>query len=411
MGVSTAYFLARAGHEVVVLEQNGGTALDTSYANGGMLTPSQAAPWNTPDIALKVLKWLGRKDIPFRIHPLPLLGRPLWSYTFLRSATKQSFLENLEKNARLAYYSIELLRRMREQMELNYDCAKRGTIKLFRDQDAFKNAIEMHKSNIGIKLNYQILEGAELLSREPSLAPIVHRIPGALYYPDDESGDAYKFCQEMEKHARLNAVKFRFNTKVNELCMDKDRIRGVSTSTGEVEGDNFIIAAGSFSPSLTRPLGVRPPISPVKGYSLTFPAPQIEGLPTVPIIDESRHLAVTPLGDRLRISGSAEIAGFDRSIKQKRLTMMMDFFREMFPMLVDNVDQSAMTAWTGLRPYCADGVPVIGATGIRNLFLNTGHGHLGWSMALGSACLLSDIMLGRKTELDPGAYSIQRFSR
>jgi D-amino-acid dehydrogenase len=411
LGVSTAYFLGKAGHEVVVLEQNEGSALDTSFANGGMLTPSQAAPWNTPGIALKVLKWLGHKNIPFRIQPLALLSRPAWALRFLRSASEQAFIENLGKNSRLAHYTLDLLRQLRDQLDIKYDSGRQGTIKVFRDHNAFVDAIDLHKKIAGNLLNYRILERGSLESLEPALVPVLDRIAGAIHYPDDESGDAHKFCQELERHARQNSVSFRFNTKVNGFHRDKDRILGVSTSAGEVEGDNFIIAAGSYSPQLAAPLGVSLPINPVKGYSLTLPGPKNALLPSIPIIDESRHLAVTPLGSRIRISGSAEIAGFDRSIKQQRLTMMLDFFRELFPLIADSADRSEMTAWTGLRPYSADGVPILGRCEISNLFLNTGHGHLGWSMSLGSACLLSDMIDGRKTELDSGPYSIQRFSR
>ena len=411
LGVSSAYFLSEAGHEVVVIDRNEGTARDTSFANGGMLTPSQAAPWNSPGIAFKVLKWLGHKDIPFRIHPFALLARPIWAYRFLRSATEQNFLRNLDKNARLAHYSVNLLRQMREQLDLNYDRGRKGTIKLFRDHAVFADAIELHRKISGLSLNYRVLKGDSLQDVEPALVPVLNVIAGAIHYPDDESGDAYKFCLELERHARQNSVSFRFNTQVNAIRRDKDRILGVSTSNGEVEGDCYVIAAGSYSPILTAPLGVHLPISPVKGYSLTFPAPQRAGLPSIPVIDESRHLAVTPLGDRLRISGNAEIAGYELEINPKRLAMMLDFFAELFPHLADSMEHSEKTPWTGLRPYCADGVPILGACNIPNLYLNTGHGHLGWTMALGSGRFVSDLITGRKTELDPGAYSVQRFLR
>ena len=411
LGISSAYYLSKAGHEVVVLERNEGSALDTSFANGGMLTPSQAAPWNTPGIALKVFKWLGHKDIPFRIHPLALLARPVWIYRFLRSARKHQFLRNLEKNARLAHFSVSLLRQIRDQMNFDYDCGKQGTIKLFRDSDAFAEAIELHKLMSGITLNYRILRGETLRDVEPALAPILDKIIGAIHYPDDESGDAYKFCKELERIIRENSVSFLFNTLVKGFHRDGNRILGVKTSSDVIEGDYFIIAAGSYSPHLAGPLGIHLPINPVKGYSLTFPIPQTVALPTIPVIDESRHLAVTPLGSRLRISGSAEIAGYELTLNPKRLAMMLDFFREIFPTLADNVVQSDISSWTGLRPYSADGVPILGTSPISNLLLNTGHGHLGWTMALGSGCIVSDIITGRKTELDPAAYSIERFLR
>ena len=411
LGVSSAYFLSKAGHEVVVIERNEGIARDTSYANGGMLTPSQAAPWNSPGIAFKVLKWQRRKDIPFRIHPLVLLARPVWAYRFLRSAMEQQFLKNLEKNARLAQYSISQLRQLREQMDLNYDSGMKGTIKLFRDHDAIADAIELHRKTHGLGLNYRILNDDTLLDTEPSLAPVLNIIAGAIHYPDDESGDAYKFCQELERHARMNAVSFQFSTTVNGFHRDGPRICGVSTDSGDVEGDCFIISAGSYSPHLAGLLGIPLPVNPVKGYSLTFPAPQDTLLPAIPVIDESRHLAVTPMGNRLRISGSAELAGYKLGINPKRLAMMREFFTELFPRLADSLLQSEVTPWTGLRPYCADGVPILGACRIPNLFFNTGHGHLGWTMALGSGRLVSDIITGGKTGLDPGAYSIQRFSR
>jgi D-amino-acid dehydrogenase len=409
LGVTTAWFLAESGNEVIVIDRNEGAGLETSFANGGMLTPSQAGPWNTPGIALQVLRWVGREESPLLLKPSQLFALAGWGTAFLRHSQLRRFRTNQLKNIALASYSLKVLRQTRSQLDIRYDQSSVGTMKIYRDSRTLEQAVNA-LVDCGAELRYQVLDPQGVIAREPTLAPIRRTLAGGIYFPDDEAGDAHQFCQHLARAAADLGARFMYGTRITSLDRSANYIKAVKTSAGDVRADMYILAAGSYSPLLARSAGLNLPIYPVKGYSLTVETAKVGTvLPTVPVIDELRHVAVTPLGKRLRIAGKAELAGYDTTIEAKRISLLLKYFGQIYPELGDQIDPGTIRTWTGLRPYCSDGVPIIGPCQIENLILNTGHGHLGWTLAAGSARLIADLVTGDKTALDLAPYLLSRF--
>jgi len=409
LGVSTAWFLAEAGHEVIVIDRNEGAGLETSFANGGMLTPSQAGPWNTPGIALQVLRWIGREESPLLLKPSQLFALAGWGTAFLRHSQSRRFRANQLKNVALASYSLEVLRRTRSQLDIQYDQSSVGTMKIYRDPRTLDQAVNA-LADCGAELRYQLLDPQGVIALEPTLAPVKQTLAGGIYFPDDEAGDAHQFCQHLARAATGLGTSFMYGTRVTSLVRSTNHITALKTSKGDVVADVYILAAGSYSPLLARSARLNLPIYPVKGYSLTVETRE-EGtaLPTIPVIDELRHVAVTPLGKRLRIAGKAELAGYDTTIAASRISLLLKYFAQIYPELGDQINRDTIRTWTGLRPYCSDGVPIIGSCQIENLVLNTGHGHLGWTLSAGSARLIADLVTGAKPALDISPYLLSRF--
>jgi len=409
-GITTACFLARAGYEVLVVDRQEGPGLETSFANGGMLTPSQAAPWNVPGIALQLLRWIGREDSPFllKLSQLPSLAG--WGTAFLRHSSVYRFRRNHLKNAVLGLYSLQILRETREQLGIQYDQSSRGTMKLYRTASALDEAIGMIKASGLTQLPYHALDQAGVVRQEPALDPVRDMLAGGIYFPEDEAGDAYLFCRELAAAAVRFGATFMYDTEVTGLVRRNNRISDLSTRQGEIKADLYILSAGSYSPWLARTAGLALPVYPVKGYSLTIPTPSLSGtLPLLPVIDELRHVAVTPLGQRLRIAGKAELAGYDKSVDEHKVKLLLKFFGQIYPEVGRQVKRESVQVWSGLRPYSSDGVPILGGCEIENLLLNTGHGHLGWTMAAGSAQLITDLICGKATALDLAPYLLSRF--
>jgi len=384
--------------------------MDTSFANGGMLTPSQSEPWNQPGIFWKTLGWLGREDSPFLVRPGALPSLVGWGLRFIRNSSKERFYRNMQSNATLAAYSLEVLRELRGVHNLHYDENTNGTIKFFTDNKAFAAVVAHAEHYKRLGINYRILNGAEVINLEPSLATLRSRLQGGIYFPDDESGDAHKFCQLLARMAQGQGVRFYHQVEVQGFEQARNSITGVITDDGRYSGDAYVLAAGSYSTLLARTVGINLLVRPVKGYSLTI---EIDGIgqdtgPTIPVVDESMHIAVVPLGTRLRIAGTAELSGYDMNLRQSRLDSIYRHVVRMYPTLADFRDQKAVTEWAGLRPYSSDGVPVMGKTPITNLYLNTGHGHLGWSMAAGSGKLVADIIGSISPALDPEPFRLGR---
>lgn len=411
IGVSTAYFLGRAGHSVVVLERREGPGLETSFANGGMITPSQADPWNAPGIAGKLLRWIGREDAPVLVRARsvpPLLG---WGLAFLRNSSHERFKINFANNARLARYSLEVLRQLRRDTDLRYDSAAVGTMKFYRDPRSLRESAWLTRELEGAGIRFESLDATGVIAREPALEPIAGDIAGGMYFPDDESGDAHKYCAGLAQLAANGEVEFRYGTPVQSIDCVSGRVAALTTPAGAVRADRFVLAAGSYSTALARTAGFSIPVQPVKGYSLTLDIGGWDPVPRTPLVDDDLHVAATPLAGRLRVAGTAEFAGFDLELRKERLRPMLGFVSRLFPRQAARINESRVQAWAGLRPYACDGVPVLGPSPLANLFLNTGHGHLGWSMAAGSGKLVADLICDRRPDLDAAPYRLDRFGR
>ncbi|MBI2969870.1 MAG: D-amino acid dehydrogenase [Gammaproteobacteria bacterium] len=410
IGISTAYFLGRLGHEVTVLDRREGPGLETSFANGGMLTPSQAEPWNTPGILLRLLGWLGRENAPVLLRPRVVPSLLGWGVAFLRNSSERRFLRNSALNAELAFYSLRVLRELRDKHGLRYDGSQCGTMKLYRDRHSLEQALKICGMLRESGVDCEALDGGGVAEREPALAAVRARIAGGIFYRDDESGDAYAYCRSLAALAAEQGARFRYGVSVAGLRAERRKVSAIATSSGEeLKADSYVLAAGSYSPGLLRPLGLRLPVQPVKGYSVTLDVGTWAEAPRIPVIDDGFHIAVTPLSGKLRVAGTAEFCGYDTGLTAARIRNLLRFFTELYPGAAGFAHSSAAGEWAGLRPYTCDGVPVLGRTDFDNLYLNTGHGHLGWTMAAGSGKLVADIVAGNEPFVDPRPYRLDRF--
>ncbi len=411
LGLTTAYFLRLAGVRVTLLERRAGVALETSFANGAMLHASQANPWNEPGIFWRALGMLGREEAALLVRPRVLPGLWRWGFAFVRHSQPARYLRNFEKNAHLARYSLAETQRMRAALGLEYAQQRRGTLKLFRTQAALANATTLcaQLRSWGIAVNP--VDGRGAVALEPALAPIASVLTGGLYFPEDESGDAYQFCTGLARHLVANGLECHFDTSVTSLSVRAGARWAVRTATTEFDVNAVVLAAGSYTPALARQVGLTVPIVPVKGYSLTLPCEGWQQGPQIPVIDDHLHAAVCPLGERLRVAGTAEFAGFDGSLNTVRIENLFRLVQQLYPDFMPRLQRERVSCWSGLRPMSCDGVGIMGSTSLPGLFLNTGHGPLGWTMAVGAGHFVADEITGESPAVDAAAYRLERFAR
>ena len=408
LGLSTAYELTARGERVSVVEAREGVGLEASFANGGMLTSSMADPWNSPGVFGPLISspFNAHSALKLRIRAIPsLMG---WGLRFVRNANPAQFRLATRANFLLARYSVQVTGEIRRQLEVSYEAAKVGSMKLFRDGNALEAGRTQAQDLASLGLAFEVLDVAGAIEAEPQLTPIRDQIAGALRFPNDESGDAHLFCRALSTAVRGRGASIRLGCPVRRILTERGRVTGVETEEGELRADRVVIAAGCQSTSLLRQLGMRLPVQPAKGYSITFARQDLSSSPGVPVVDDALHAAVVPLGRRLRVVGTAEFCGFDRRIRQDRVDNLLRMARAIYPRLAADLDPARAQIWAGLRPMSADGLPFIGPTRIEGLWLNTGHGHLGWTMAAGSARLLADRMLGQPPAIDPRPYEALR---
>lgn len=409
MGVATAYYLSEQGHEVIVVDRQQGPALETSFANACVLHPSQASPWNHPGIAWQILKWMGREKSPFLLRPSALPSLFRWGLTFLHHAKPEMFHANLKVNTALANYNIECVEDLQKQHPFDY-CAKRlGSMKVLENEQDLETATEQIALFQAMGIECRALNQAEVFDKEPALVENGSKLLGGIYYPKDQTGDAHQFCFKLAELAKLNQVQFEYDLNVQEFVIANNKITGIKTSKGDYSADAYVLAAGSYSPLLAKSLKLKLPIRPIKGYSITLDMDNWKLKPQMPVIDEEAHVAITPLGNRLRAAGTAELNGYNVEINAQRIQMVLQQVIARYPEAGTNIQDADINPWTGLRPTTADGVPIMGKTSIKNLYLNTGHGHLGWSLAMSSGKIVADIINGSKPAIDAAPYSLTRF--
>ncbi len=409
IGLSTAYFLRQQGAEVTVLEREAGPGLGTSFANGALLHPSLVEPWNAPGVLGFLLRHLGRDDSPMllRLRALPSLAG--WGLRFLRESDSERFQNNTRRNLALARHSLAQMKRLRDETGLRYHGYARGSLSVYRSAPALKAAREAAS---GHGIGFDALDRDGLVAAEPMLAAVAPVLKGGLHYRDDEGGDAYAYCTELAAWLTQHGVAMHAGCKVTGFERQGRTLSAVLTDGAATvqrhAADVVVLCAGVWSPELARPLGLRLPMRPAKGYSITVPLP--EGLtPRVPVVDHDLHAAVVPVGaDRLRVAGTAEFTGMDRSLTPARVANLRRLLRQVYPAIDERTPEGQVSAWAGLRPMCADGVPLIGPTRWGNLFLNTGHGHLGWTLAAGSGQMLADLVAGHTPAVDPRDYAAGR---
>jgi D-amino-acid dehydrogenase len=408
LGLVTAYFLRKYGAEVCVVDRQDSSGRETSFANGGMLHASQASPWNAPGILWSALRTFGREDsaLLIRKHALPRMLR--WGIGFIRNSKPERYAANIDRNSRLARYSLSIMRQLRAAETLDYDYSARGTLTIYRTQRELDAAGDLSTRFAVDGMPFDIIDTAGAVALEPSLQPVAANIVGATYYPQDESGDPFKFCQNLQRTCERDGVEFQFGTRVSKLVREGNRVISANTETRRLRADRFVLAAGSFCPLLSRTAGLRLPVQPVKGYSITVSIGGWEQAPTVPVIDEHLHAAVCPLGERLRVAGTAEFAGYNSTLTKSRIDNLFRLLLSMYPAFEPYLNTAMTDRWTGLRPMTPDGVGIMGRTAISNLYVNTGHGHLGWTMAAGAGKAVAAEVLEMEPEFELGDYRLGR---
>ena len=406
IGVVTAYFLARDGHHVTLLDRQPGVALETSFANGGQISVSHTDPWASPANLMKVLGWLGKADAPLRLRPSldPMLLRFGWH--FLRYCTEERARTNAERMLRIARYSQSVLQTLKTDIGGSFDGSQTGILHVFRDPQQYERALDQAEHITSLGCPRVPISKSRALEIEPALADALPSLAGVIYAVSDESGDAHRFTKALAEAATEAGVDFRLGAEIVGLEVSGGQVRHVRTTQSEFAVDAVVVALGSYSPLLLKPLGIKLPVYPAKGYSVTLDVRGGDNAPVTALIDDERKLVYSRLGDRLRVAGLAETAGYDTAIDPARASLVLDGAMSLFP---KPGDVSNPVYWTGLRPQTPDSVPVLGATPIGGLYLNTGHGTLGWTMAAGSGRAIADLVGGRNPAIDLDGLTMQRF--
>jgi D-amino-acid dehydrogenase len=407
IGVTTAYYLAQEGHEVTVVDRQPGAGLEASFANAGNVCPGYATPWAAPGMRGKALRWMLKEQAPlklnFRADPTLLA----WIMRWLRECKPERFRVNKSRMQHLSYYSLRCLQGLRREIGLTYERSTDGILQLLRTReevDAVANHLPVLEA-AGIP--HRLVDARGCVTLEPALEFARTPFAGGLHLPGDETGDCYQFTQELAEHASARGVRFRFETTIEDLRLEGDRVAGVETSEGVLGADRYVVALGHGSVRLLAPLGIRLPIQPVKGYSVTLPITAFDHAPRASVMDEHSKIAITRLGNRIRAAGTAELGATDLDTPPARFEALLDTLRALFP---EAADETRADFWAGMRPMTPDGPPILGPTPVANLYLNVGHGSQGWSMACGAARVVAQIVSGRDPGLDIDGLTLTRYA-
>jgi D-amino-acid dehydrogenase len=398
VGVTSAWYLAGAGHEVTVVDRQDAAAMETSFANGGQISTSHAEPWANPGTPRQVLKWLGREDSPmlFRLRADPYQWA--WGLAFLRECLPARTRANAAQIAAINRYSRARLLALRAETGIQYEQETRGILRIYEGRQALDEAVAAASLEKQQGIDLRVLTAAECVELEPALSARAGRLAGGVHAPGDESGDAHKFTQALALRCAARGVRFRYASSVARIETAGGRVARVHLGSGEaIEADSYVMALGSYSPLLLRPIGISIPVYPLKGYSITIALAEGDVAPRISLSDGAHKLVMSRLGDRLRVAGTAELAGYNTAINEVRCRAIVRRTFDLFPR-AGRPEHAEF--WAGLRPATPGGVPCIGRTRYPNLLLNTGHGTLGWTMACGSGAAIADIVSGKKPETE-----------
>ncbi len=403
IGTSSAWYLAKLGHEVVVIDRQSGAGMETSFANGAQVSVSQSEPWAAPSAPLKVLKWLFKEDAPLLFRPQFDWHQLSWGLEFLVECLPSRYRFNIQQMVNLGLYSRESLQALRAETGIEYDHATRGILQFYTEESDYAGAAEACAmlSKFGIQRN--VVSRDEAMVIEPALRSLGSRLKGASYAESDESGDAFKYTQNLAKLCESAGVKFKYDTAIEAIRTDGNRISSVvvkrkeSVTYDAMSADAYVVCLGAFSTPVLRTIGITIPVYPAKGYSATLDTAGFEGAPQVSLTDEAMKIVFTRIGDRLRIAGTAEMAGYSTDINIVRCEALIKRARDLFP---HAADYDHPQYWAGLRPSTPSNRPIIGRAHYNNLFLNTGHGTLGWTEGPGSGRALADLVSGKVPEVD-----------
>ena len=406
IGVTTAWYLAQEGHEVEVIDRQPGVGLETSFANAGQVSPGYSTPWAMPGLPLKAAKWMFEKHSPLVVRPRFDTAMFRFMGELLMNCTEKAYDINKGRMLRIAEYARDRLDALRAETGITYDGAQKGLIQLFRTDSQVEYAAEDMRLLAESGVEHKLLTVDEILAREPGLAHARHLLKAGLLLPGDQTGDAHLFTRRLAKMAEEKGVKFHLGVTIEALEAASDAIVSIRTSAGRMTADRYVLALGSYSPRFLKPLELRLPIYPIKGYSLTMPITDESRAPVSTVNDETYKVAITRLGDRIRIGGTAELNGFNLRLSPDRRETLELSFSEMY----GGGDLSSAKYWTGLRPCTPDGTPIVGPSPrYSNLWLNTGHGTLGWTMTAGSGQIIADQISGRQTAIPSLDLSLDRY--
>ena len=394
-GVASAWYLWRDGHEVTVIERNEAVALETSFANGGQLSYSYVAPLASPSVIPKIPPWLLRRDSPLRFKPELDPDQWRWCLEFLAACNQRTAARTTERLLRLAFYSRELMHQLVRSESIDFDYVQNGKLVVHTQRDSYDSARRLMDYQRKLGAEQRALDARECVELEPALAAMGARIRGAIYTPSEDVGDTYKFCNELKRlmTTGANPVTYRFGIEIERLLPWSGRLMGVETSAGVLEADAYVMALGTNAPRLARPLGIRLPIYPLKGYSLSLPVTDERAAPRISVTDYTRKVVYARIGNELRVAGMADLSGREAVIDVERVDQLVTEVKRAFP---DASDFASLRPWCGMRPATPKGTPVIGATPRHaNLWLNVGHGALGFTLALATGRIVADLAAGR----------------
>jgi D-amino-acid dehydrogenase len=397
IGTTCAYYLSKAGHEVTVVDRQPGPALETSFGNAGGVCPRFSGPWAAPGMPLKVLRWLFARYAPLTLRPQFDRQQWRWLAAFLRNCTAERFVHNKAHMQRIAHYSKGCLIALREETGIAYDHGTGGVLQVFRtskEVDAAHRAVKVLRS---FDVKHRLVDPQEAMKIEPALEHASINLAGGLHLPDDETGDCRLFTTRLAERLQDQGVVFKFDTSIHGLLTEGNAVAGIVTSHGKLTADRYVVALANDAPFLLQPLGINIPIYPVKGYAITIESVRLDRSPRSSVIDEHSRVMVTRLGDRVRAAGTAEVAGYDRTVTMRKVKTVLNAVRALFPQAGDYTRASY---WAGLRPMTPDGPPYLGATPLRKLLLNVGQGSNGWTQACGCGRIIADLVSERQPDID-----------
>lgn len=408
IGVSSAYFLAKEGHDVTVIDRQAAAALETSHANAGQLSYGMSSPWAAPGVPFKAMKWIVSDYAPLIINPKLGWQTLKFLWRLLRNCTSRNYAINKSRMVRISNYSKQAIAELTKEHSFDFELRNHGLLQVFRTEAQLKGCEKDIKILDDFGVKYELLNAEQCIAAEPGLRHVKDQIKGGLRYLEDQSANCFMFANHLVEECKKMGVTFEYGVTINSIKNQSNMIKGIETSQGVYTADKYIIALGSFSTQLLKPLGVHLPIYPVKGYSITLPVNTDEDAPQGTLMDESYKVAITRLGDKIRVAGIAELTNFDGSLTEKGRNTTQFVVQSLFPKAAKQTDN--INYWTGFRPMTPDGTPIIGETGYSNMLLNTGHGTLGWTMALGSAKLIKSMINGEKPEIDIEGLGINRYA-
>ncbi len=407
-GVTAAYVLASRGHEVEVIEKQEGAALQTSYSNGSQLSYSHAEPWANPAALVQALKWLFVEDAPLVLKPRADWRMIKWGMQFIQNCTDARAKLNCERMMRIGLYSKEKMAQIRKETDVEFDFQQKGILHVFTKERSYQSAIKQAEFQETLGCKEHVFTTLQCLEKEPALKNADKNIIGGLYSDIDETGDVHKFTVNLAKYCEEKlGVQFSYDTQILRINTEHHKVTSVTTSRGDVKADAYVLCLGPYTPLLLDPIGVKVPIYPMKGYSVTLPA--WDGAPAISVTDDEKKVVFSRIGDRIRAAGTAEFAGYNTDVREPRIEQILSSVRDLYPAadtpdVMDNIER-----WACIRPQTPDGPPLVGRTTCSNLFLNTGHGTLGWTQGAGTAYLLADVMEQRETEIKLAGFEMNRY--